>query len=139
MADEISGGDVYFARGGPRYPLAALHRKRDIRKINDMAWSGLAVGAGMGVMHVAAPPIQWQREEPVCGSCLVLDGGEACQIAQPQCSRRPRRWALLPGDLGTANRLLHKEASLWKDRYDLSETKRVRQGAGGGGAHSIAA
>ena len=104
-----------------------------------MAWSGLAVGTDMGVMHVAAPPIQWQREEPVCGSCLVLDGGEACQIAQPQCSRRPRRWALLPGDFDTANRLLHKEASLWNDRYDLSETKRVRQGAGGGGAHSIAA
>ena len=72
MADEISGGDVYFARGGPRDPLAALPRENVIRKIN-----------GIG--------------------------------------------------------LLHKEASLWKDRYDLSETKRVRQGAGGGGAHSIAA
>ena len=64
MVDNISGGDVYFARGGPRDPLAALPRKRDIRKINGMAWSGLAVGADMGVMHVAAPPIQWQREEP---------------------------------------------------------------------------
>ena len=83
--------------------------------------------------------IQWQREEPVCGSCLVLDGGEACQVAQPQCSRRPRRRALFPGDFDTVNRLLHQEASLWKDRHGLSETKRVRQGAGGSGAHSIAA
>ena len=99
MVDEISGGDVYFARGGPRDPLAALHRKFDIRKISGMAWSGLAVGADMGVMHVAAPPIQWQREEPVCGSCLVLDGGEVCKVAQPQCGRRPRRRALLPCDL----------------------------------------
>ena len=40
---------------------------------------------------------------------------------------------------GKTNRLLHQEAPLWKDRHGLSETKRACQGAGGSGAHSIAA
>ena len=86
-------------------------------------------------VKAAGGRIQWQRAEPVCGSCLVLNAGQVCQVAQPQCSRRPRRQALLPGDFDTVNRLLHQEASLWEE----GETKRVRQGAGGGGAHSIAA
>ena len=91
MAEDNSGGDVYFARGGPQYPHCSIAQKA-WRPQNE--WHGMV--RTLGVMHVAAPPIKWQREESVCGSCLVLDGGEACQVALPQCSWRPRRLALLP-------------------------------------------
>ena len=36
VADGISGGDVYFARGGPRDPHAALPRKRAVHKTSGM-------------------------------------------------------------------------------------------------------
>ena len=134
MVDAISGGDVYFARADPDtpIPLAALPRKHDIRKISGMTWSGLPVGADMGVMHVAAPPIQRQHEEPVCGSCLVLDGEETCQIAQPQCSRRPRRWALLPCDLARRTGCFAKkgvavEGSAWLERDEAGAPRRRRR------------
>ena len=32
-------------------------------------------------------------------------------------------------DVGTMSKLLHQEASAWKERHGLTETKQVRQGA----------
>ena len=48
VADGISGGDVYFARGGPRDPHAALPRKRAVHKTSGMTWSALSGGGGWG-------------------------------------------------------------------------------------------
>ena len=64
-----------------------------------------ALRADVRIVDMGAPTIHWKHQETVSGSALMLDRGEACQVAQLQRRWRPRRSRLLPLQVEAARRM----------------------------------